>query len=172
MLCSSSASSNVNSDTSQVAPFIRSAHCTEIFRAEFYKARKSDVTISPRDLDEIIVDFKVRPSILVGFMELAGSGLGLLARITPQPCGSIITKVIEDAASQQFNDSIRDLAAADEHHANDDIKETLKYHRDLDTKSAESYAYADASSSTKPTAEVMYALSAALSAALNLTKKF
>lgn len=173
-MCTSSAnnSSSIPAYTSRVAPFIRSAHCTEIFRAEFYKARKSDVTISPRDLDEIIVDFKVRPSILVGFMELAGSGLGTLARITPQPCGSIITKVIEDAASQQFNDSIRDLAAADEHHANDDVKETLKYHRDLNTKRDEATAGAESVSSLKPSAEVMYALSAALSATLNLTKKF
>ena len=162
---------NVSSSNNEViAPYVRSAHCTEVFRSEFYKARRSDVTISPRDLDEIIVDFKVRPSILVGMMEVAGYGLGTMARITPVPCSTIITKIVEDAASQQFNDSIRDLSAADAHDdTNDDVKETIKYHRDLNVKHGNSN-----SSDAIPTSatEAVFAISSALSATLNLTKTF
>ena len=153
-----------------IAPYVRSAHCTEVFRSEFYKARRSDVTISPRDLDEIIVDFKVRPSILVGMMEAAGYGLGTVARITPISCSTIITKIVEDAASQQFNDSIRDLSTVDEHDdTNDDVKETLKYHRDLNVKHGTSTS---PDQIPKSATEAVFAISAALSATLSLTKKF
>lgn len=154
-----------------IAPYVRSAHCTEVFRSEFYKARRSDVTISPRDLDEIIVDFKVRPSILVGMMEVAGYGLGTVARITPLSCSTIITKIVEDAASQQFNDSIRDLSTADDYdNSNDEVKETLKYHRDLNVKHGNS-ASSDASI-PKSASESVFAISAVLAATLSLTKTF
>ena len=153
-----------------IAPYVRSAHCTEVFRSEFYKARRSDVTISPRDLDEIIVDFKVRPSILVGMMEVAGYGLGTVARITPLSCSAIITKIVEDAASQQFNDSIRDLSASDEYdNSNDEVKETLKYHRDLNVKQGSSTS---ADTIPKSAAEAVFAISAALAATLSMTKTF
>ena len=157
------AASSPSSSVFNVRPYIRSAQATEIFRAEFYRARKSDVSISPRDLDEIVVDYKVRPSALVGVLEVVGYGFGTMARVVPKSCADVITKVVEEATSQQFNDSIRDLSAQ---HVCEDVKETIKYHRDLNTKKPE----VSSEETPQPAAEVVFAMSSALSAALNLTK--
>jgi hypothetical protein len=162
-----SSTSAAGDEAFNVRPYIRSAQATEIFRAEFYRARKSDVSISPRDLDEIVVDYKVRPSALVGVLEVVGYGLGTVARVVPKSCADVVTKVVEDATSQQFNDSIRDLSAQ---HVCEDVKETINYHRDLNTKKPDVAAAAAAAVGPQPAAEVMFAMSSALSAALNLTK--
>ena len=113
-----------------LSPFIRNAQCTEIFRSNFYKASRAIITITPGDLDDIIVSEKVRPSILLGCFETLGNGLGAVARFAPSQISSVMTKVIDDAASQQFNDSIREISAIGSD-SNDDVKETIKYHRDL-----------------------------------------
>lgn len=119
-----------SANTDNLSSYIRSAHCTEIFRSTYYKASKAVITITPGDLDDIIVSEKVRPSILLGCFETFGLGLGTVARFAPTQISSVLTKVIDDAASQQFNDSIREISLMGSE-STDDVKETIKYHRDL-----------------------------------------
>ena len=111
--------------------FVRSSHCTEIFRAEYYRNAKLSISITPTDLDDIVIEERVRPSLLLGAFEGLGVGLGLMARISPKPISELVTRIIDDAASQQFNDAIRDIQKIDPELVNEDVKETLKYHRDL-----------------------------------------
>lgn len=113
-----------------LSSYIRSAHCTEIFRSTYYKASKAIITITPGDLDDIIVSEKVRPSILLGCFENFGTALGTVARFAPNHISSVLTKVVDDAAQQQFNDSIREISSMGSE-SNYDVKETIKYHRDL-----------------------------------------
>ena len=119
-----------SSNVDNLSSYIRSAHCTEIFRSTYYKASKAIITITPGDLDDIIVSEKVRPSVLLGCFENFGSALGTVARFAPTHISSVLTKVVDDAAQQQFNDSIREISAMGSE-SHDDVKETIKYHRDL-----------------------------------------
>jgi type IV secretory pathway TrbF-like protein len=86
---------------------------------------------------------------LLGAFQGLGVGLGLAARISPKPISELVTRIIDDAASQQFNDAIRDIQKIDPVLVNEDVKETLKYHRDLKASSENSY---DGSSSSESTA--------------------
>jgi hypothetical protein len=125
-------SSSSSTGQENMSSYIRSAHCTEIFRSQYYKASRAIITITPGDLDDIIISEKVRPSVLLGFFDTLGTGLGVVARFAPTPCSSILTKIVDDAAQNQFNDSIRDIASMGPGF-NDDVKETIKYHRDLNS---------------------------------------
>ena len=145
---------------------IRSAHSTEIFRSRFYKYSQSDIIISARDLDEIIIQEKVRPSIFLELYGALGTGLGIISRISPKPCSTLLTKIVDDAVSQQLNDSIRELSSA-EVIDNCDIKETLKYHRDLKSTND-----SEPSIPSILTPEYLTALSFGLSRALAITKTF
>ena len=149
-----------------LSPYIRNAHCTEIFRSTFYKASRAVITITPGDLDDIIVSEKVRPSILLGCFEALGTGLGTVARFSPNQLTGALTKMVDDAASQQFNDSIREISALGPD-LNDDVKETIKYHRDLTPNTP-----LDLNPSASPAFnETGFILATGLSNILNLSRK-
>jgi demethoxyubiquinone hydroxylase (CLK1/Coq7/Cat5 family) len=84
--------------------------------------------MSVRDLDDLVSDLRVRPSILIPSYELLGKSIGLLSKLAPKSFSKVIDEIIEEATTQQFNDSLRSLVGTD---ANDDIKITLKIHRDF-----------------------------------------
>ena len=120
--------------------------------------------ISVSDLDQIVVSERVRPSVLLGVMEVAGGGLGFVARFAPVPVREVMKEIVDEASSQLFNDSIRDISASGTDHL-EDVKETLKYHRDLKSDRPEVE-----SSSCRPRTEVLFAATSSLSAVLNLSR--
>lgn len=150
-----------------LSSYIRNAHCTEIFRSTFYKASRAVITITPGDLDDIIVSEKVRPSLLLGCFEALGTGLGTVARFAPSQLTGALTKMVDDAASQQFNDSIREISALGPD-LNDDVKETIKYHRDLTPNTPLDINPTSASPAFNETG---FILATGLSNVLNLSRK-
>jgi Ubiquinone biosynthesis protein COQ7 len=159
--------STSNESNTNLSSYIRSAHCTEVFRSTYYKASRAVITITPGDLDDIIVSEKVRPSILLGCFETLGSGLGTAARFAPTQFTSALTKIVDDAASQQFNDSIREISSMGSE-ANDDVKETIKYHRDL----APNTPLDLGESGNSKFDETTFVLATGLSNILNLTRSY
>lgn len=111
---------------------IRNAQAAEIFRSAFLDASRANTRISVTDLDELVISEKVRPSILLPAFQVVGTVLGMATRFSPsKDCSQFIAKTVNDATTQQFNDIVRDM-----HFSQDgsiDTKETLKYHRDLET---------------------------------------
>lgn len=110
---------------------IRSSHASEIFRESFVKGAGGGVgtkSISSRDLDDLLLMKRTRPSILLPLFELGGLTLGIVSRATPLK--GILTQVVDEATRTQLNDSIRDLTT-DQGEPDPDTKETLKYHREL-----------------------------------------
>lgn len=129
---------------------LRRAHASEIFRSSFYKAKRSDVTLSCLDFDQLVVSEKVRPSLFTSLFELSGKGLGLACRLSPsKACSNLLTEAIDDATISQFNDIIRDIKSEENRDNNnlsengstrsdnegsnccEDVKETIKYHRSI-----------------------------------------
>ena len=108
---------------------IRTAQAAEIFRSAFYDSQNLNTTISVSDLDELIKSENVRPSILLGGLEVAGKSLGFLSKFIPKQYSEMITNVVDDATIQHFNDSIGTIQASDSEEQHEDVKETLKFHR-------------------------------------------
>ena len=122
--------SNFTSSSSKlISEKLRNAQASELFRSNYYQSKNSDSFISLNDLDQLIVQERVRPSILLDIYAITGQGLGLLSRLSPKSCSNMITAIIDESTTQQFNDSIRSMQLNEV--INYDIKETLKYHRDL-----------------------------------------
>lgn len=111
---------------------LRNTQAAEVFRAAFY--RNASGSISTNDLDEMMHMYKARPSLLLGAYQMSGAFLGAAAKLSPsKDVSNFIANVVQESTVQQFNDNIRDmnLSGVD----NIDIKETIKYHRDLDIAS-------------------------------------
>jgi hypothetical protein len=108
---------------------LRNAQSAELFRSGFYMVKDQSTVIPVEDLDQLIKTGNVRPSIFVGAYEVAGKSLGMLSRFAPPVVAEMIAEAVDEATVQQFNDSVRkmQLDGID----NIDLKETLKFHRDL-----------------------------------------
>lgn len=88
---------------------------------------------STQDLDDLILEYKTRPSALLLGFEVLGGTLGAVSFTLPKPFSSALAQVVEDATEQALNDGIRDLPGSD---STADIRETFKYHRDWRSSSA------------------------------------
>ena len=83
-----------------------------------------------QDLDDLMRENRTRPSALLGFYGLLGATLGRAAQVIPVACvATALTSVVHEVAEQSLNDGIRDLAGTGD--ADADVREGLKYHRDL-----------------------------------------
>ena len=120
-----------NQGSEQDRIHIRNAQAAEIFRSSYFQSKNQEMHIPVEDLDQLVAKERVRPSILLGAFELTGFGLGLVTRFAPKSVASVVSQAIDDATVQQFNDSIRKMHADLDGESNIDVKETLKYHRDL-----------------------------------------
>jgi len=90
---------------------IRKAQAAEIFRNSFSKYALSDVRISLSDIDELVRERFVRPSVLLNFYGFIGSTSGMAARLASRVAGPAamaeIEKIVDEATLLQFNDSMR-----------------------------------------------------------------
>ena len=138
---------------------LRQAQSIELFRSQFYRTSNSDVTISVNDIDDLIKHSQVRPSLLITPFECLGATIGTVYRFSPTPIKTYIANGINLAVSNQFNNNIRDLQDDNqdtEHTSNtpsssasdfsNEVKETLKYHRDVSVDSSSNADISDASS--------------------------
>ena len=101
------------------------------------------------DIDQIVNYEKIRPSILLPVYEVVGTGLGIMSRLSPAPSASkFLAEIVENASSMQLNDSIRSISL-DSPNDYYDVKETLKFHRDLSSSSGYSAATADETAAKK-----------------------
>jgi len=112
-----------------VSNYVRNAQAAEVMRSSFYLAKDQLSFIPVEDLDQLVAAENVRPSLFIGAFEVAGAGLGVISRFTPKVLSDVIAEAVDESAIQQFNDSVRDMQL--DQIENVDLKETLKYHRDL-----------------------------------------
>ncbi len=110
---------------------LRTAHTAELFRSSFYDFQGSCTSVSVSDLDEMVKDENIRPSLLMYGFSTAGKGLGLITKMLPKTYSELITNVVDDATIQHFNDSIGAIQLDENDKC--DIKETLKFHRDINS---------------------------------------
>ena len=110
--------------------YIRLAQASEIFRHSYSKYAKSSVKISVADLDEIVRERYVRPSVFINCFGLLGSCTGLLSSLLPQKYSKELERVVDDVTVRQFNDSIRDITLA-KNDCDEDLNLTLKFHREM-----------------------------------------
>lgn len=123
---------------------LRNAQASEVFRSAFLDGVRAQNRISSEDIDDMMASNRARPSLILPVYQIVGLSLGAVARFSPQECRQVIEKAVHSATVQQFNDSIRNIQVdGDETTAAIDSKETLKYHRDLetDTNQANSTTY-------------------------------
>ena len=133
---SSSSSSPLSQDTTSLASILRSAQCAEIFRSSYFSSIKQDnrhISISIADLDELVMENRTRPSLLLPVVECGGMALGVLSNIIPTNIARQMDESVNEGVVQCLNDSVRDEIAikASASDQNIDVRETLKFHRDL-----------------------------------------
>ena len=119
---------------------LRQAHACEIFRSNFYESKHVSTSVSCSDLDQLIISEKARPSLLICPLELAGKTLGVISRYSPNAISNVLLEAIDEATIQIYNDSIRDMqydGSNNDGPVNNDIKEALKYHREIKASSSE-----------------------------------
>lgn len=116
-----------HSCSSQGDKYIRRAQSAEAFRSAYSSASKNSVSISVADIDDLVKENYVRPSPLINAFQLGGLALGSLARVMPSSCTNIVTSIVDEAARTSLNNGLREGGDG----MQGDIKDTLKYHRDM-----------------------------------------
>ena len=126
---------SICSENADHTSHLRLAHASEIFRSSFYEAKHVSTSVSCLDLDQLIVSERARPSLLILPFELAGKTLGVIAKYSPSNISSSLLEVVDEATIQIYNDSIRDMQHMEnnnnENTGSNDVKEALKYHREI-----------------------------------------
>lgn len=129
-LCSASGSSCVTAGDPPLQ-HLRRAQAVELFRSNFLSGSHNGVSINVSDLDDMMRETRARPSLLLNGYGLLGTVLGSVSRVAPASCSATLSAIVNDVAEQSLNDSIRAMAMDGSTDAHSDIRETLKYHRDL-----------------------------------------
>lgn len=114
---------------SGIGKHIRKAHAAEIFRSAFSRSQGAN-SLSTNDLDDLVKQYKVRPSLMVGAAETVGSLVGASCRYMPSSLANFVTSAVDEAVQISFNDSLREVTVEDE-----EVKEAFKFHRDLSAAS-------------------------------------
>jgi hypothetical protein len=157
-------SSNNGPNSKKNEEAIRNAQATEIFRASYLSFSKSSVRVSTSDLDDLLTHQRVRPSVLLPLLQFSGLSLGIMSRALPTKCSETLNSVIHESTIQQFNDTIRDLSSSTsassekpsgfhfdsaDDPSSEEIKDTMKYHRDIATNISCSQEQNSSSTSVK-----------------------
>ncbi len=82
--------------------------------------------MSTEDIDEIVIDRSVRPSLFLTPLQYLGTAVGVVTRVSRGVGGGVIEDIVDAASRTQLNDCIRDLGGDAL-----DVKETIKFHRDV-----------------------------------------
>jgi hypothetical protein len=131
-----------------VTSHIRRAQAAECFRAAFSKSARTSTRVSANDLNDLVAERYVRPSVFIGTFEGLGMVAGFIANICPKRCAVSLENTVDNVVHQLLNDSIRDLQVGS-HSAGDgpgpgddamELKESLKFHRDLRISSTDAVA--------------------------------
>lgn len=110
---------------------LRRAQAVELMRASYLSAAKSPMTMQIEDLDDMIRETNSRPSLLIFGYGVLGDVLGKVSSISPKACSAILTSIVNEVAEQSLNDSIREMQSSPTSNMSEDVRETLKYHRDF-----------------------------------------
>lgn len=132
---------------------IRNAQAAEVFRASYFDAIRASNRISAQDLDDLVSSHRVRPSALLGAYQIGGIILGGLGRFAPSTVSELLSKAVDSATVQQFNDSIR-IYQVETQSMPEDTKETLKYHRDFETDVSATPSSAEPSTAEPSTSDL------------------
>lgn len=128
---------------------LRNAQASEIFRSAFFDGVRAENRVSSQDIDDMMASHRARPSLILPIYQVLGSTLGTVARFSPPEYKQVLQNAVQSATVQQFNDSIRTIQA--EGNGDVDTKETLKYHRDIETDQPQSTSEQDeAAASSDP----------------------
>lgn len=127
--CSKSCEESMNNPDFQWQSALRAAQATESFRSAFLRTSGSNSSISQDDINYLVADRRIRPSLLLNVYSGAGAIVGICSKATQIVLGKEIERIVETASKTQFNDCIRNLQEASNN--DEEIKETLKYHRDV-----------------------------------------
>lgn len=130
-LCSASGGSSCVTAGDHPLQHLRRAQAVELFRSNFLSGSHNGVSINVSDLDDMMRETRARPSLLLNGYGLLGTVLGRVSRVAPASCSATLSAIVNDVAEQSLNDSIRAMAMDGSTDAHSDIRETLKYHRDL-----------------------------------------
>ena len=164
--------------------FLRQAQSIELFRSQFYRTSNSDVTISVNDIDDLIKHSQVRPSLLITPFECLGATIGTVYRFSPTPIKTYIANGVNLAVSNQFNNNIRELQDDDQDEEytpntittssasdfSNEVKETLKYHRDVSVDSNHANTHDTSSTASSILSSTTNAVGLGLNSLFTLSK--
>ena len=112
--------------SSDINTEIRNVQATELFRMSYYNTKYPNNTITMTDIDDLMIEKKCRPSLLIKISECSGIAFGIASKYMPEKTSKIFDEIIKDSVTQNLNDSIRTSKN------NNDVIETIKFHRDID----------------------------------------
>lgn len=121
-----STTSSRRSVSNTVNAALRSSQAAESFRESFAKSAGAAAVITSSDLDYHVVETKSRPSVFIDVFTGLGFALGTASRVMPNVASKLLLSSVDEACRRSINDDLRDVGDADM-----EVKDTLKYHRDI-----------------------------------------
>ena len=103
---------STKSNTSEIINLkrhIRKTQSLEVFRSQFNSTIRSSVSISISDIDCLVRDYQVRPSILSAGFKCLGFSTGVICNSVPSFAQNYIIQGVNHAIQDHLNDSLRDL---------------------------------------------------------------
>ena len=160
--------------TGVVHSALRSTQAAESLREAFARSSGAKTVVTSTDLDAVVGNLKTRPSALVDVYSGLGFFLGTSSRLlTPLPFvpgawRKALVHSVDEAVRRSINDDLRDMNESEEvaptNEASQEVKETLKYHRDISLSSEEA-------SDEFAESKIVNALTAGIHSAIRITNK-
>lgn len=128
------AASSLKREINDIHCHLRKVQILEIFRIQFQKSINSNISVSMSDIDSLVKESHVRPSLLIAGFNCLGLGVGTLCKYSPIPVQTYIIGGVNQALKDHFNDSLRDFQvdsdedAADADADADNVKESSYSH--------------------------------------------
>lgn len=121
---------------------IRSTQAAESLREAFARSSGASTVVTSTDIDYYVGSLKARPSVAVDLFSGIGFALGTASRVLlPLPvCHKALVHSVDEACRRSINDDLRDLSeggSSEDADLYSEVRETLKYHRDISLSSDE-----------------------------------
>jgi len=130
---------------------LRRAQAVEVFREAYSNTAGTATTITASDLDMMVMDAQVRPSVFINVYSVLGTALGVVSKLSPSVVSSSLSNAVDEAAKMSLNDKIRDCIDKPEM---EEVLDALKFHRDVtiigDTEVETNCHAVDASAEASP----------------------